>query len=54
MKNHVTWFNIKYIVQKAIAFLTKVLRSPTYKKLNNHIGAIWYFIHGYNAEVTRN
>lgn len=23
------------------------------KKLNNHIGAIWYFIHGYNAEVAR-
>jgi len=23
------------------------------KKLNNHIGAIWYFIHGYNAELTR-
>ena len=21
------------------------------KKLNNHIGAIWYFIHGYNAEL---
>jgi len=23
------------------------------KKLNNHLGAIWYFIHGYNAELTR-
>jgi len=23
------------------------------KKLNNHIGAIWYFIHGYNAELDR-
>lgn len=23
------------------------------KKLNNHIGAIWYFIHGYNAEMER-
>jgi len=23
------------------------------KKLNNHIGAIWYFIHGYNAEFAR-
>lgn len=23
------------------------------KKLNNHIGAIWYFIHGYNAELTK-
>lgn len=23
------------------------------KKLNNHIGAIWYFIHGYNAELPR-
>ena len=23
------------------------------KKLDNHIGAIWYFIHGYNAELTR-
>jgi len=21
------------------------------KKLNNHIGAVWYFIHGYNAEL---
>jgi len=21
------------------------------KKLNNHIGAIWYFVHGYNAPV---
>ncbi len=23
------------------------------KKLNNHIGAIWYFIHGYNAELEK-
>jgi len=23
------------------------------QKLNNHIGAIWYFIHGYNAELER-
>jgi len=23
------------------------------KKLNNHIGAIWYFIYGYNAELDR-
>lgn len=23
------------------------------KKLHNHIGAIWYFIHGYNAELDR-
>ena len=23
------------------------------KKLNNHIGAIWYFIHGYNAELIK-
>jgi IS1 family transposase/transposase-like protein len=23
------------------------------KKLNNHIGAVWYFIHGYNAELER-
>ena len=23
------------------------------KKLNNHIGAIWYFINGYNAELER-
>lgn len=23
------------------------------KKLNNHIGAIWYFIHSYNAELAR-
>lgn len=23
------------------------------KKLNNHIGGIWYFIHGYNAELAR-
>ena len=23
------------------------------KKLNNHVGAIWYFIHGYNAELDR-
>lgn len=23
------------------------------KKLNNHIGAIWYFIHGYNADLDR-
>ena len=23
------------------------------KNLNNHIGAIWYFIHGYNAELAR-
>jgi len=23
------------------------------KKLNNHIGAIWYFIHGYNAELAK-
>lgn len=24
------------------------------KKLHNHIGAVWYFIHGYNAELDRN
>ena len=23
------------------------------KKLNNHIGAIWYFIHGYNGDLAR-
>jgi insertion element IS1 protein InsB len=23
------------------------------KKLNNHIGAVWYFIHGYNTELDR-
>jgi len=23
------------------------------KKLNNHIGAVWYFIHGYNAELAK-
>ena len=23
------------------------------KKLSNHVGAIWYFIHGYNAELDR-
>jgi len=23
------------------------------KKLNNHIGAIWYFIHDYNAELVK-
>jgi IS1 family transposase/transposase-like protein len=23
------------------------------KKLSNHVGAIWYFIHGYNAELAR-
>ncbi|WP_317110610.1 IS1 family transposase [Chroococcidiopsis sp. SAG 2025] len=23
------------------------------KKLNNHIGAIWYFVHGYNAELAK-
>ena len=23
------------------------------KKLTNHIGAIWYFVHGYNAELAR-
>ena len=23
------------------------------KKLTNHIGAIWYFLHGYNAELAR-
>jgi len=23
------------------------------KKLSNHIGAIWYFVHGYNAELAR-
>jgi len=23
------------------------------KKLNNHMGATWYFIHGYNADLAR-
>jgi len=23
------------------------------KKLSNHVGAIWYFIHGYNVELVR-
>ncbi|TRT70559.1 MAG: IS1 family transposase, partial [Microcystis sp. M_QC_C_20170808_M3Col] len=23
------------------------------KKMDNHIGAIWYFIHDYNAQLAR-
>ena len=49
--NHIERFNctlrqrISRLVRKALSFS---------KKLNNHIGAIWYFIHHYNASLPVN
>ncbi len=48
--NHVERLNntfrqrVSRLVRKSLSFS---------KNLNNHIGAIWYFIHGYNAELER-
>jgi insertion element IS1 protein InsB len=46
--NHVERFNntlrqrVSRLVRKTLAFS---------KKLENHIGAIWYFVHDYNAKI---
>jgi insertion element IS1 protein InsB len=46
--NHIERFNctlrqrVSRLVRKALSFS---------KKLDNHIGAIWYFIHHYNAQI---
>jgi len=46
--NHIEWLNctlrqrISRIVRKTLSFS---------KKLENHIGAIWIFIHHYNSEI---
>ena len=47
--NHIERFNntlrqrVSRLVRKSLSFS---------KKLDNHIGAIWYFIHHYNASLT--
>jgi IS1 family transposase len=51
LKNYIERFNntmrqrILRLVRKTISFS---------KKLSNHIGAIWYFIHEYNASLSIN
>lgn len=50
LTNHIERLNntfrqrISRLVRKSLSFS---------KKLNNHIGAIWYFIHAYNAELAK-
>jgi insertion element IS1 protein InsB len=49
--NHIERLNntfrqrISRLVRKSLSFS---------KKMDNHIGAIWYFIHDYNAQLARN
>jgi len=49
--NHIERFNctlrqrISHLVRKTLSFS---------KKLENHIGAIWIFIHHYNSEIQAN
>ncbi len=50
LTNHVERLNNTF--RQRVARLVRASLSFS-KKLNNHIGAIWYFIHGYNAELTR-
>ncbi len=42
--NNILRQRVSRLVRESISFS---------KKLNNHIGAIWYFIHGYNAEMAK-
>ncbi|MDM8568768.1 IS1 family transposase, partial [Thiotrichales bacterium HSG1] len=31
--------------------ISRLVRKTFSKKLSNHVGAIWYFIHHYNANI---
>lgn len=46
--NHIERFNCT-LRQRVSRLVRKTLSFS--KKLSNHIGAIWYFIHGYNASL---
>jgi len=46
--NHIERFNCT-LRQRVSRWVRKTLSFS--KKLSNHIGAIWYFIHGYNASL---
>ncbi|MBV8887141.1 MAG: IS1 family transposase [Chroococcidiopsidaceae cyanobacterium CP_BM_RX_35] len=50
LTNHIERLNNTFI-QRVSRLVRESLSFS--KKLNNHIRAIWYFIHGYNAELTR-
>jgi IS1 family transposase/transposase-like protein len=50
LTNHVERLNNTF--RQRVSRLVRASLSFS-KKLNNHIGAIWYFIHGYNAELAR-
>ena len=50
LTNHVERLNKTF--RQRVSRLVRASLSFS-KKLNNHIGAIWYFIHGYNAELDR-
>jgi IS1 family transposase len=46
--NHIEWLNTT-LRQRSSRLVRKTLSFS--KKLENHIGAIWYFIHHYNASI---
>ncbi len=50
LTNHIERLNNTF--RQRVARLVRASLSFS-KKLNNHIGAIWYFVHGYNAELTK-
>ena len=50
LTNHVERLNNTF--RQRVSRLVRASLSFS-KKLNNHIGAIWHFIHGYNAELAR-
>ena len=50
LTNHVERLNNTF--RQRVSRLVRASLSFS-KKLNNHIGAVWYFIHGYNAELDR-
>jgi len=49
--NHIERLNNTFR-QRISRFVRKSLSFS--KKMDNHIGAIWYFIHDYNAQLARN
>jgi len=49
LTNHIERFN--HTMRQRISRLVKKTWSFS-KKLENHIGAIWYFIHHYNASLS--
>lgn len=50
LTNHVERLNNTF--RQRVARLVRASLSFS-KKLSNHVGAIWYFMHGYNAELER-